>query len=71
MEEVCIISGIKFKRVDEDVPSDFITNMNFESENINVWVYRTNHKKCLRCWQYREDVTEDSELCKRCIQAIS
>jgi isoleucyl-tRNA synthetase len=38
---------------------------------IAVTMARAHGKKCGRCWQYREEVTEDGGLCARCKTVIA
>ena len=69
MTEVCLIS--EFTVIDNQTfnQEDFLTNYINENEQIEIRVYKTRAKQCLRCWQYKKEVTEDKELCNRCIEA--
>ncbi|HLV48382.1 MAG TPA: class I tRNA ligase family protein, partial [Aliidiomarina sp.] len=45
-----------------------------EVEGLSVLVTRTEHEKCSRCWQHREDVgsyAEHPSLCGRCVTNVS
>ena len=71
MDKICMVANIKLKNMNAMVPSNFIASLNIESESIKVWVYKTSFKKCLRCWQYKEDIKEEDDLCIRCRNVIN
>ena len=70
MSQICIISDFRVVDFDEKVESDYITSYFNEAENIKIWVYKTKFKQCLRCWQYKKDVSEPLTLCLRCEKTI-
>jgi isoleucyl-tRNA synthetase len=37
---------------------------------IGITMSKARGKKCGRCWQYREEVTEDGDLCARCQDVV-
>ncbi|MEJ2041851.1 MAG: isoleucine--tRNA ligase [Reinekea sp.] len=53
-----------------DAPNEAIST---ETEGLKVWVAKSSHHKCARCWHQREDVgqsQEHPELCGRCVDNI-
>ena len=38
-----------------------------------IYLYKLKNKllKCIRCWQYVEEVTAEEELCLRCKQTLA
>ena len=70
MKKVMMVSQFIFL----DSPSDKVKNslyqFNIKEENINILIKKTNFLKCVRCWQFEEDVKKDGELCSRCKQAL-
>jgi isoleucyl-tRNA synthetase len=45
-----------------------------EGSPIRIQVKTSNHAKCIRCWQHREDVGQDDnhpEICGRCIENVA
>jgi len=46
----------------------------YETSDYMVWIDKSAHTKCVRCWHYLEDVgdsTEHPELCGRCIENVA
>jgi len=46
-----------------------------EIENTEIWIsaQKSEHKKCIRCWHYRDDVGEHidhPEICGRCVENV-
>ena len=46
----------------------------YETPDYKVWIEKSPHTKCVRCWHQREDVGQSSEhpeLCGRCIENVA
>ncbi|MEM9400356.1 MAG: isoleucine--tRNA ligase [Verrucomicrobiota bacterium] len=61
LEELCIVSKIKFLQVDST-----------DSEDVEV--AKAEGKKCIRCWKFFDELSGDKEhpeVCCRCLDALS
>ncbi|MDX1582583.1 MAG: isoleucine--tRNA ligase [Thermoanaerobaculia bacterium] len=57
-----------------DEIGDPAATADLEDEPISIGMKSARGNKCGRCWHYREEVSEDGELCERCesiVQALS
>lgn len=66
---VLITSTADIKDLDLAPASAFITDIS----GLKLEVHPSEHKKCCRCWHYRNDVganNEHPELCSRCVENL-
>ena len=42
-----------------------------KEKNVEVFVYKTKYEKCLRCWQYKKEVSINKGLCERCLLVLN
>ena len=40
----------------EKVENKFISSYENKDKKLKIFVYKTLYEKCLRCWQYKEEV---------------
>ncbi len=71
MDKVCIISSFIICDNKEKPENNFISTFSNKDKNIEVFVYKTNYEKCLRCWQYKKEVSLNKGLCDRCKLVLS
>ena len=55
--------------MDEHIKGYLFKEKNVE-ENYAIYVKKTNYLKCLRCWQFSEEVKENERLCIRCKKTL-
>lgn len=58
---------------DQSWPETALKQSNTDGVEYFIEVKKSKHKKCVRCWHYREDVGSDSlhpELCSRCVSNL-
>ena len=60
-----VSSFVLLNSIDEEVQGHLYKEKNVE-ENLVVFIKKTSHLKCLRCWQYDKNVLKDEGLCLRC-----
>ncbi|MBF96186.1 MAG: Isoleucine--tRNA ligase [Alphaproteobacteria bacterium MarineAlpha9_Bin4] len=66
MKKILIVSSfVLLNSIDEEVQGHLYKEKNVE-ENLVVFIKKTSHLKCLRCWQYDKNVLKDEGLCLRC-----
>ena len=69
MKKIMMVSQFIFLDNPSDKVKDSLYELNIQEENINILIKKTNFLKCVRCWQFEEDVKKE-ELCLRCKQAL-
>ena len=51
-----------------------VENNLYEEKNVEgdfaVYVKKTNYLKCIRCWQYVEEIKNLGEICNRCKETL-
>ncbi|HEY0370720.1 MAG TPA: isoleucine--tRNA ligase [Thermoanaerobaculia bacterium] len=67
LAKLLIVSHVDVVPPNENV-ADFVEIEGFGRVGISMTLARG--KKCGRCWQYREEVTEDGGLCARCQKVV-
>ena len=70
MNEICIVSALILKQKLGDIEKNYIAKIENPSDDCNVYIYKTNKEKCLRCWQHKQEVKENNGLCNRCKNSI-
>ncbi|MBL4827313.1 MAG: class I tRNA ligase family protein, partial [Spongiibacteraceae bacterium] len=63
-----ITSSAEVKPMDSSIAA-----LSTDIDGLEITVTKSEHKKCDRCWHYREDVgvnSEHSELCARCVDNV-
>ena len=70
MKKIMMVSQFIFLDSPSDKVQDSLYEFNIQEENINILIKKTNFLKCIRCWQFEEDIKKDEELCSRCKQAL-
>ena len=70
MKKVMMVSQFIYLDSSSDKVQDSLYEFNIQEENINILIKKTNFLKCIRCWQFEEDIKTDGELCSRCKQAL-
>ncbi|MAH88693.1 MAG: isoleucine--tRNA ligase [Pelagibacterales bacterium] len=66
MDNICIISSFKVANSDQNIDNSFVSSFINNEKNIQVFVYKSNYEKCLRCWQFKKEVRSNKGLCDRC-----
>ena len=69
MNSICLVSSLKIS-AEKEVASGFISEYKSKNDNIDVYVFKTEKNKCLRCWQHKDEVKLNSGLCDRCKKII-
>ena len=69
MNSICLVSSLKIS-AEKEVASGFISEYKSKNDNIDVYVFKTEKDKCLRCWQHKDEVKLNSGLCDRCKKII-
>jgi isoleucyl-tRNA synthetase len=67
LAKLFIVSHVDVLASDENIP-DFADVEGFG--RVGISMSRARGKKCGRCWQYREEVTEEGGLCARCQRVV-
>ncbi len=67
LAKLFIVSHVDIVPADESV-ADFTNIEGFGRVGISMTLARG--KKCGRCWQYREEVAEEGDLCARCQKVV-
>jgi len=65
---ILIVSDACIEPEQQPAPADC-----YATADYRVWIEKSTHNKCVRCWHQREDVgrsAEHPELCGRCIENI-
>ncbi len=65
---ILIVSDACIEPDQQPAPADC-----YATPDYRVWIEKSTHNKCVRCWHQREDVgrsAEHPELCGRCIENI-
>ena len=70
MKKILIISKFLFLNSIDEKVEDFLYKETIAEENIVVIIKKTNYFKCLRCWQFEKEVTENESLCSRCKKTL-
>ena len=65
LAKVFIVSHVDFDAAVSGQPFDI------DGQRIGIQWTPARGKKCGRCWQYREEVTEDGGLCARCDEVVA
>ena len=71
MNKICMVARIIVKKKKDPAPKEFISHIKATTDKIEVWVNKTSFLKCLRCWQYKEDVDKKTQLCNRCTKVVN
>jgi isoleucyl-tRNA synthetase len=71
MHNVCIISSFVILDNKDEIENNFISKFSSKEKNIEIYVYNTKYEKCLRCWQYKKEVSANKGLCERCLSVIN
>ena len=71
MHNVCIISSFVVLDNKEKIDDNFISTFSNKEKNVEVFVYKTKYEKCLRCWQYKKEVSINKGLCERCLLVLN
>ena len=71
MNNVCIISSFVILENKDKIENNFISTFSNKEKNIEIFVYKTKNEKCLRCWQYKKEVSANKSLCERCLLVIN
>ena len=71
MHNVCIISSFVLSDNKENIENNFISTFSNKEKNVEVFVYKTKYEKCLRCWQYKKEVSTNKGLCERCLLVLN
>ena len=71
MHNVCIISSFVVLDNKDKIENNFISTFSNKEKNVEVFVYNTKYEKCLRCWQYKKEVSANKGLCERCLLVIN
>ena len=71
MKKILMVSKFKFLDNTYDKTPEALYETNIKEENIFIQIKKTNFLKCIRCWQYVEEVTPEEELCLRCKKALA
>ena len=71
MHDICIISNFKVINSDQNIDNSFVSSFINKEKDIQVFVYKTNYDKCLRCWQFKKEVKLNEGLCDRCKLVLS
>ena len=71
MHNVCIISSFVILDDKNKIENNFISTFSNREKNLEVFVYNTKYEKCLRCWQYKKEVSANKGLCERCLLVIN
>tara|TARA_B100000941_G_C28401696_1_gene498434 strand:- start:485 stop:973 length:489 start_codon:yes stop_codon:yes gene_type:complete len=71
MHNVCIISSFVVLDNKDKIENNFISTFSNKEKNLEVFVYNTKFEKCLRCWQYKKEVSANKGLCDRCLLVIN
>ena len=71
MHNVCIISSFVVLDNKDKIENNFISTFSNKEKNVEVFVYKTKYEKCLRCWQYKKEVSINKGLCERCLLVIN
>ena len=70
LKKIFLISNfISLSSMDEHIKGYLFKEKNVE-ENYAIYVKKTNYLKCLRCWQFSEEVKENERLCNRCKKTL-
>ena len=70
MQDICIVSEIKEQNVEDPIAKGYLSSFENNEEETKVFIYKTTFNKCLRCWQYKEEVKDSNSLCKRCSESV-
>ncbi len=70
MNEICIVSSFEIKKKKESLDKNHIAKVDNSVDDLNIYIYKTNKEKCLRCWQYKLEVKENNGLCNRCKNSV-
>ena len=71
MHNVCIISSFVVSDNKDNLENNFISTFSNKEKNVEVFVYKTKYEKCLRCWQYKKEVSINKGLCERCLLVLN
>ena len=71
MKKILMVSKFIFLDSTNDKAPESLYETNIKEENIFIQIKKTNFLKCIRCWQYVEEVTAEEELCLRCKQTLA
>ena len=55
----------------DKIENNFISTFYNKEKNAEVFVYNTKYEKCLRCWQYKKEVSINKGLCERCLLVLN
>ncbi len=66
MHNVCIVSSFDVLDNKDKIDNNFISTFANKEKNVEVFVYKTKYEKCLRCWQYKKEVSINKSICERC-----
>ena len=66
MESICIISSFTIISSDQDINDNYVSKSLSKDNGFKVFVFKTSYEKCLRCWQYKKEVTVEEGICNRC-----
>ena len=67
---VFITSQAKLSLINAESPSQGDAT---DRSDLTLYIVKSEHQKCERCWHHREDVgshTEHSEICNRCVENV-
>ena len=71
MHNVCIVSSFVVLDNKDKIDDNFISTFSNKEKNVEVFVYKTKYEKCLRCWQYKKEVSINKGLCERCLLVLN
>ena len=71
MKKILMVSKFIFLDNTNDKAPESLYETNIKEENIFIQIKKTTFLKCIRCWQYLEEVTAEEELCFRCKQTLA
>ncbi|MEC8100042.1 MAG: isoleucine--tRNA ligase [Pseudomonadota bacterium] len=70
LKKIFIISKfIYLRKIEEKKENSIYEEVNIDN-NYSIFIKKTKYLKCIRCWQFLEDVKADGELCKRCSEVV-
>jgi hypothetical protein len=71
MHNVCIVASFMVLDNKDKIDDNFISTFSNKEKNVEVFVYKTKYEKCLRCWQYKKEVSINKGLCERCLLVLN
>ncbi len=66
LAKLFIVSHVEVRPADESVP-DFVE---IDGTRLGITMSPARGRKCGRCWQYRDEVVREGELCARCQKVV-